>query len=152
MLLRAVLSFSFLLTACGGDDDPVGPDRQAVVDRYATMVHASYAESVTRAEALRDAIDAFVAAPDAATLAAAREAWLAAREPYGQTEVYRFYDGPIDDPDTGPEGRINAWPLDEVFIDYVADDAMAGIINDEAGFPEITPDVIAGQNEVGGEK
>ena len=31
----------------------------------------------------------------------------------------RFYNGPIDDPDTGPEGLINAWPLDENYIDYV---------------------------------
>ena len=31
----------------------------------------------------------------------------------------RFYDGPIDNEDDGPEGLINAWPLDETFIDYV---------------------------------
>src|SRR5690349_3090889 len=144
MLLRAVLLLSGAgLVACGGDDDPVGPDRQAVVDHYAELVHAGYAESVARAEDLRDTIDAFVAAPDETTLETAREAWLAAREPYGQTEVFRFYDGPIDDPDTGPEGRINAWPLDEAFIDYVEDDEMAGIVNDVSGFPEITAEVIA---------
>ncbi|MEL6178511.1 MAG: imelysin family protein, partial [Myxococcota bacterium] len=66
------------------------------------------------------------------TLTAARDAWRASREPYLQTEVYRFYDGPIDNPDTGPEGLLNAWPLDENYIDYTATEAMAGIVNDTA--------------------
>ena len=48
------------------------------------------------------------------------------REPYGQTEVYRFRASPIDDTnydpsdgEDGPEGDINAWPLGEALIDYV---------------------------------
>ena len=61
---------------------------------------------------------------------------------YGATEAFRFYDGPIDNPDDGPEGQINAWPLDEAYIDYVEDDPEAGIINDTAGVPEITTDVL----------
>ena len=48
---------------------------------------------------------------------------------YSPTEVFRFYGGPIDD-DNGPEGLLNAWPLDEVFIDYVLGNPDAGIIND----------------------
>jgi putative iron-regulated protein len=66
-----------------------------------------------------------------------------------QTEVYRFYGGPIDDED-GPEGLLNAWPLDENYIDYVEDDPTAGIINDPALV--ISADELAGLNEAGGEK
>ena len=71
--------------------------------------------------------------------------------PYGQTEVYRFYDGPIDNPEDGPEGALNAWPMDEVYVDYVEDDPMAGIINQAAMFPTLSKEVIADQNEEGGE-
>jgi len=65
--------------------------------------------------------------------------------------VYRFYNGPIDDPDDGPEGQINAWPMDEAYVDYVKDDPQAGIINDTEGVPEITRDVLVAANEEGGE-
>ena len=92
----------------------------------------------TAAEALHDAIDAFVAGPTDATLQAAKDAWLAGRRLYGPTEVFRFYDGPIDNPDDGPEGQINAWPMDEAYVDYADGDPEAGIVNDVASVPEIT--------------
>lgn len=60
-------------------------------------------------------MDALIAAPSEATLQAAREAWLAARVPYQQTEAFRFGNPVVDD----WEGRVNAWPLDEGLIDYV---------------------------------
>jgi putative iron-regulated protein len=91
-------------------------DRAAVVATYADIAHAMYQDSLTEAEKLRDAIGALVEAPGDATLQAAREAWLAARAPYQQTEVYRFGNPLVDD----WEGKVNAWPLDEGLIDYVA--------------------------------
>ncbi|PGH37557.1 MAG: hypothetical protein CRN43_20480, partial [Candidatus Nephrothrix sp. EaCA] len=48
----------------------------------------------------------------------AKKAWLAAREPYMQTEIGRFYDGPIDG-EKG-DGVLNSWPLDEGYIDYLS--------------------------------
>ena len=151
---RAVCAAALLAAcaaACGGDDGGDLADAPPVVDGYVAIVRASYADSVQTATALRTAIDAFVAAPSAVTMQAAKTAWLAAREPYGQTEVYRFYDGPIDNPDTGPEGRINAGPLDEVYIDYVAGNPMGGIINNPAMFPTLTKELISDQNELGAE-
>ncbi len=137
--------------ACGGDGDELA-GAPPVVDGYIAIVRASYADSIQTATALRAAIDMFVASPSPASLESARTAWKVAREPYGQTEVYRFYDGPIDHPDTGPEGRINAWPLDEVYIDYVAGSPMGGIINAPAMFPTITKSLIADRNEQGAEE
>ncbi|MGN6103872.1 MAG: imelysin family protein [Kofleriaceae bacterium] len=141
-----------VVAACGDDDPTVAEEAPPVVEGYAAIVRASYADTLTKAKALEASIDAFVAAPSAASLQAARDAWLAAREPYGQTEVYRFYDGPIDNPDNGPEGQLNAWPLDEVYIDYVVGDPQAGIINNPAMFPALTKELLAEQNERGGEK
>lgn len=127
-----------------------GPvSREDVARHYATVVEASYADTLTSASLLRDAIHAFVATPSEATLASARQAWLAAREPYGQTEAFRFYSGPIDDA-KGPEGRINAWPLDEAYIDSVKGKANSGIINNRKIV--LSKDKLAALNERGGEE
>jgi putative iron-regulated protein len=126
-------------------------DLLAVATTYADLVSASYAASIESATALRDVIDAFVADPTEETLQAAKDQWLAARDDYGPTEAFRFYDGPIDNPIDGPEGQINAWPMDEAYVDYVDGDPTAGIINDAEGYPEITREVLLAANEEGGE-
>src|SRR6185436_10187825 len=101
-----------------------------VVKNYADIALAAYQDSLAASEELHDAIDLFVADPTEESFLAAREAWIASREPYEQTEAYRFYNGPIDGDDGSPEILINAWPLDEVYIDYVEGDATSGIVND----------------------
>jgi len=125
-------------------------ERTAVAEHYAELVHASYQDSLIEARALRATLERFLAEPDAAGLRAAKAAWLQAREPYGQTEAYRFYGGPIDDED-GLEALINAWPLDENYIDYTVDGIGGGIIADREAHPEITPEVLRKLNEWGGD-
>ena len=100
-------------------------EAQAVIDNYANIAEAKYADSLTTAKALDAAIDALLANPSEQSLAAAKEAWLASRVPYQQTEVYRFGNAIVDD----WEGKVNAWPLDEGLIDYV--DAGYGTESDE---------------------
>ncbi len=97
----------------------------AVLVNYADIAQAKYEDSLATAKQLEGAVGAMIAAPSAETLAAAREAWKAARIPYQQTEVYRFGNAIVDD----WEGRVNAWPLDEGLIDYV--DAGYGTESDE---------------------
>ena len=98
---------------------------ETVTTHYADMALAKYQDSLETAKALDSAIGALVSSPSAQALQAARDAWLAARVPYQQTEVYRFGNAIVDD----WEGRVNAWPLDEGLIDYV--DASYGTENDE---------------------
>jgi putative iron-regulated protein len=93
-------------------------DRAAVLATYADIALAGYQDSHATARALQQAVAGLVAAPSPETLAAARNAWLAARNPYQQTEVFRFGNAIVDD----WEGRVNAWPLDEGLIDYTAGD------------------------------
>ncbi len=126
---------------------PVVVTAAQVVENYADLLFANYSDALADAEALHDAVDAFVEAPSQATLDAAKAAWIASRPSYQQTEIARFYNGPIDEPETGPEGLINAWPLDENFIDYVEGAPDSGIINDPAGFPVIDEDTIAEANQ-----
>lgn len=127
-----------------------------VTRHYADLALAGFQDSLTTAEALRDAVTRLVAAPSDKTLAAAREAWKAARVPYLQTEVFRFGNPVVDD----WEGRVNSWPLDEGLIDYVAGDygneenALArlnviatprfSLSGTEIDASAITPDLIAG--------
>ena len=139
-------------TATAPADTPEMAQLKAeVVAHYAELVYAGYQDSYDAAVVLRAALDAFVAAPDEATHQAAKAAWLAAREPYGQTEAFRFYGGPIDDAD-GPEGLINAWPLDEAYVDYVEGAPEAGIINNTTDYPAITPDLLQSLNQSGSEE
>ena len=121
----------------------------AVAQQYAALVHANYEDVLTGAKALQTAVDAFLVAPSAATQDAAKKAWLAAREAYGQTEAFRFYGGPIDGKD-GPEGRMNAWPMDESFVDSVKGKPNTGLINNKK-FAIHRKNLIA-QNERGSEE
>jgi len=143
-------------TTVGDDDDDDDDDEvddtgegvehnleqmQMILVTNADIAFAAYSDSVTTAQALSDAIDALVSDPTQANLDAARQAWLVAREPYGQTEVYRFRASPIDDTnydagdgEDGPEGDINAWPLGEGLIDYVVEGTDFGA--DQVGVTE----------------
>ncbi|MEC9443408.1 MAG: imelysin family protein [Myxococcota bacterium] len=147
-LLLPLLSM-IVLSACGKAEPVVPENTSEMMTNYAAIVSASYEDSVTAAKDLDAAIDTFAADPTQANLAAARQAWLDSREPYLQTEVYRFYGGPIDDED-GPEGLLNAWPLDEAYIDYVEGNADAGIIQDDS--VEISAASLESLNEQGGEE
>jgi len=124
-------------------------DAGTVARQYAAVVQANYDDTLQAALNLQKAIQAFVASPSQAGLDTARQAWRDAREFYGQTEAFRFYAGPIDN-DDGPEGRLNAWPLDEAYIDSVKGRADAGYVNDTS--MPISKANIARLNERGGEE
>ncbi len=148
---------AFLYTACtvaAPGPAPVAESvtKSAVIQGYADGVHALYAQSLVSAQALDTAIDQFLASPTAPTLEAAKRAWLRARDDYGPTEAFRFYGGPIDHEEDGPEGLINAWPLDESYIDYVEGNAEAGVVNMAAEFPVIDAELLLSLNEQGGEE
>jgi putative iron-regulated protein len=96
-----------------------------VLVNYADIAAATYEDAGRTAKDLQRAVVALLGAPSEATQRAAKEAWLAARVPYQQTEAYRFGNAIVDD----WEGRVNAWPLDEGLIDYVA--ASYGTESDE---------------------
>ncbi len=89
---------------------------QDVLSHYADLAHAKYEDSLISARTLQGVVNQFIAEPTEANLASAKDAWLAARVPYQQSEVYRFGNAVVDD----WEGKVNAWPLDEGLIDYVA--------------------------------
>lgn len=157
-----ILMLGFLASCSSDDDDDtttVDPLRQQVVNNYAGLALENYQDATVLAKALQTQINAFLSNPTAQGLADCKTAWLKSRVPYLQTEAFRFYDGPIDNATDNYEGLINAWPLDESYIDYVVGKSKTGadsifyngVINDLVGYPAITEAVLLGDNEKNGE-
>ena len=158
-----------------GDNTEISAAEKAHIDRlvisYANMAHAAYKDSIETAKKLQTAVNTFVATPTQANLDAAKAAYKAARQPYSQTEIFRFDEGFVTANDKRAiksvdswEGQINAWPLDEALIDYVSDDyegeynSQENIINSDSitvgstkqDTSTITPELLADMNEIGG--
>ncbi|GAA0808556.1 imelysin family protein [Psychrobacter piscatorii] len=158
-----------------GDNTDISAAEKAHIDRlmisYANMAHAAYKDSLDTAKTLQAAVDTYVATPTQANLDAAKAAYKAARQPYSQTEIFRFDEGFVTANDKRAinsidswEGQINAWPLDEALIDYVSDDyqgeynSQENIINSDSitvgstkqDTSTITPELLAEMNEIGG--
>ena len=148
---------------------------KAHIDRlvisYANMAHAAYKDSLDTAKALQTAVETYVATPTQENLEAAKAAYKTARQPYSQTEIFRFDEGFVTPNDKravssidGWEGQVNAWPLDEALIDYVSDgyegeySSQDNIINSDSitvgsikqDTSTITPELLAEMNEIGG--
>ncbi len=145
---RRILPISGLLPllAMGCTAETHDVDLSEIPAGYADLVLASYEDSLALAVELQAALHAFVDSPSETTLQAAKQAWLDSREPYLQTEAYRFYGGPIDDED-GPEGLINSWPMNEAYVDYVVDDPEAGIINHPEEHPDLSAEILQSLNQ-----
>ncbi len=124
-LFTAASIFSLCVASTAVADAPSKAD---VLSTYADIAEAKYGDSLIAVKRLQTAVNALIANPSDVTLNAARAAWIAARVPYQQTEVYRFGNAIVDD----WEGKVNAWPLDEGLIDYV--DASYGGPSDENEF------------------
>lgn len=177
MNLRSLILISFLGMSITTMAFPVPFKRdmaleKAIVANYADMAYANYSDSLVGAKFLGKTLSAFTAlsqmntAPETlkTSFELAKITWTNSRLPYGQSEIFRFYNGPIDfeaidDGVTtylesinfeGVEGLLNAWPLDEAYIDYVGGDLTAGIINDPS--IAITRETLELMNERDGEK
>lgn len=152
-IILCILSV-LLMYACSNDTsspiDTGAHTKESVIQHYGDIVLASYSDALASAQDLKIAIKNFTQSPTEVSFQNAKNAWLDARNWYGQTEVFRFYGGPIDD-QNGPEGLLNAWPLDESYIDYVVGYPEAGVINNPKDYPIINAALIEQLNEQGGE-
>lgn len=141
----------------------IAADEQAVVTHYADIAHAVYEDALITAQQLQQATNDLLLTPSVGNLQIARDAWKRSRVPYQQSEVFRFGNSVVDD----WEGQLNAWPLDEGLIDYVASDyhyelgnegATMNIISktelniggEKIDVTELTPELLASLNELAG--
>src|SRR5882672_8891168 len=126
--------------AAAPGEAPARPEAQmrAAVTDYAEVAFHAYDDALRAALRFQASVREFVQHPsdDAdEELERLRQAWIDMRPAYGRTETFRFYEGPIDfgkraDGALGPEPRLNAWPVNESYIDYVNGNPRAGLVND----------------------
>lgn len=147
MQKKGVLFILFILFACDNTQE-INALKLEVLNTYSEIAYQSYQDTYEKTLLLKTKIAELTANPTEATHEAAKKAWLVARDVYGQTEVFRFYGSPIDNPQQNLEPHINAWPLDESYIDYVEGNDKSGIINDLS--INLTAEVLRTKNEHGG--
>ena len=125
----AVIALTLSLFSCGNDDDATTENinvvsKTDVTTNYGNIVYQTYLDSYNSAVDMQTSINAFVTTPNQVNFDLAKTAWLDAREFYGLTEAFRECNGPVDTESDawslGTEGQMNAWPIDESYIDYVA--------------------------------
>lgn len=137
--------------ACGRERPPRERLDPALTARalvsYADIASASYGDALAGARALSDAVSRLLADPSEQTLEAARETWRSARIPYLQTEVYRFYGGPIDH----VELLVNTWPIDEGYVEAARDGRDKGVIDDVERYPTLERALLVSLNARDGE-
>ncbi|MDB9761628.1 iron-regulated protein [Alphaproteobacteria bacterium] len=108
-------------------------ETDAVAESYVNLVSHYYGEVYIRTNNMHKSINMFLKYPTEENLQNVKNKWIKARKIYGITEAFRFYGGPIDGVnqygEEGPEGLINAWPLNEAYIDYVMGNDSSGIIS-----------------------
>ena len=122
--IAAVLAFS----GCYNNNVSKMESKGTLLNSYSNLATMNYSDALKDAVSLRFAIDVFAEMPNEKNFAKAKTAWLNSRESYGQTEIFRLANGPIDAEDGwvadtygSLEGQLNAWPLDENMIDYTTD-------------------------------
>jgi putative iron-regulated protein len=144
------LSLVVLLAGCDDKEQPIEDMKLEAIKHYSDIVYATYDDAYLATSILKQRLESFINNPTQASFEECKTAWLAARKPYGQSEVFRFYGGPIDAED-GPEGFINAWPIDENYIDYTITQPNNGIINNADTYPVIDKELLMSLNEAGSE-
>lgn len=126
---RAALHVSMALlllapiAACGGDDGGGGTaaggldDSQVVMDYADQVIIPTYRLLARRAADLDAAASALAADPSDENLRAARDAWVATRLPWEQSEAFLF--GPVEA--QGYDPAIDTWPLNRTDLQAVLD-------------------------------
>lgn len=177
-LLVASLSVAaaIIMSGCAKDNAQVSSSMNegTVLSTYANIATQNYSDALSDAKELQKAINNFAKNPNERTFELAKAYWLKSRESYGQTEIFRLSEGPIDaeegwvaDTYGALEGQLNAWPLDENMIDYTIDadgkKTSGNIIDTKGQFnpggeepksvdvTSITSDALTALNENGGE-
>ncbi|MDV7102848.1 imelysin family protein [Vibrio sp. TH_r3] len=163
MLNKSKIALATSMLLISGVSNAATVTEKQVVEHYTDLAHAVFSDALTTAEQLDASISAFLKSPSEETFQQVKNAWYESRVPYQQTEVFRFGNAIVDD----WEGQLNAWPLDEGLIDYVASDyqyelgnqgATANIVAntsvqvgaEKIDTAKITPELIANLNEIGG--
>ena len=148
--------FLFLsLISCASKSVPTNPQTTVEENQYNLVLktHADLALELWTATLndsliLKEQIELFIKDPNENNLIQAQNSWIVARKSYSKTEALRFQNGPIDHAEQGVESRLNAWPLDELYIE--GNELQKGLIDSEN--LELTKELLVDKNEALGEE
>ncbi len=97
------------LAAAGCSSEGAPDTRRELLERWSIeLIVPLYADFEARSQALGSSLEALCASPSEPTLAVARDAWTAAREPFKRAEVFAF--GPYSRPEFRIGPKIDSWP------------------------------------------
>jgi putative iron-regulated protein len=116
-LRTLTLAGALALAACADDGGGTASsfDREIVSHFADDVVVPTYERLAARLSALDTAVNTLASGPTAAKLTAAQEAWIAAREPWEQSEGFLF--GPVDS--YGYDPALDSWPVNRSDLDAV---------------------------------
>jgi len=113
---------------CFASNNKTSSHISKLIENYTAIATANYNDALKDAEYMEKAINDFANNTTLENMKIAKKTWLAARESYGESEIFRLSNGPIDAENGwvskaygSLEPQINAWPLDENMIDYTID-------------------------------
>jgi putative iron-regulated protein len=118
-----------LVVACSDDDDGgTGPSndeleqqaRPILTNAADAVITATYADLANTAGALLTAVQALETTTDAPNLQTARDAWVATRAPWEQSESFLF--GPVDT--QGLDPSLDSWPVNVIDLEAVLASAV----------------------------
>lgn len=159
LINRLALTLALSASSVMADFEPFPPTPEGqpysneiafqALSNYADLAWEMYSDSVRDVIRFNMAVYAFRKDPGPETFDRAKQLWIQARKTYGRTEAFRFSDTPIDELEI--EILVNAWPIDEGYIDYTRDHPDSGIVNQIERYPKINSVVLPKLNEQGGE-
>ncbi|GGE51332.1 peptidase [Agaricicola taiwanensis] len=143
---RLAMGMAAALFCCPAQAQGPAPAPGEVLTTYADIAEAMYGDALTAANTLEGAVTGLLHEPSDDTLKAARDAWVAARVPYQQTEGFRFGNAQVEE----WQGRVNRWRMDEGLIDYVDGDKPVTASDNPLGGANViaAKAVRAGENEI----
>ncbi len=127
--LLATLAVAFFLFGCQPAQLKLERQIEQSVDNHNDMAYAALEDAMVQASRMNSVIRLFVSEPSVAHMVAARQAWLNAREPFLQAEMYLhlaekqgWLSATADAALFAANARIAAWPVAEAMLDYARND------------------------------
>lgn len=136
--LLLIIAFSSCENTSNTNVDDI---KSSFVQNYSTIAYKKYSDALFFVEVLRSDLDKFIEDPNETTYQRLKTVWEHIRVPFGQSLVYRYINGPIDN--NNYYYRINAPLINTSLIETENEVENKGIINDLDNYPTIDKDLIS---------
>jgi putative iron-regulated protein len=122
-----LLSIIFLISCTSINQKKTPVTESVLIENYRELVSSLYKQCVVTVDHLNQKIEFFIQHVNEDNFYELRQQWINSKQCYSMAEATRFSGTYIDEIDT----LINAWPIDELYIDYTLTKPKSGIIGNE---------------------